>query len=660
VGAKTFQSFPSLKTITTNRYFYMALLALATFIIFCQVIGYEFVMYDDDFTLYENPHYQSGAISDLVYFWENPYKDAYIPVTFTFLGIEALFAKTMPSDVNINGFIPAFFHASNLIFHIINTILVFIIVRILVKDELASFFGALLFAIHPVQVEPVAWVTGVKDVFSGFLSLVAIWQYLLYAQISKEEDDADQHGVKENRDRKRRTLHYLIAIFSFILAILAKPTRVVVPIVAFTLDYFILKRKLKDVIVSTSGWIAVAVPVIVATILLMPASGETTFNYSFLDRLLVTSDSMVFYLYKLIVPVSLGPDYGRTPKFVLSQPFIYVAWMIPSAVLIIICILKKQRSWLLASAAIFVAGVLPMLGFIYFKFQAISTVADRYLYLSMVGPGLALAFFLSRYKKPLVIVLCGVVLGILGILSMVQTRNWENTITLYRQALQVNPISPAFCMNLGIALGEEGNYDEAIYHFNKMLKSNTRTSEAHVNIGLALLKQQKLDEAVYHFNEALRIDPDEAGAHINYAHALIQQGKFNEAIAHYTEAIRIEPNNPMAYLDSGYILVQLGRFDEAIPFFSEALRLNPKNVKALSSFGYALAHQGKLNEAISRYSEALNLDPSNAWLHNNLGIALAQQGKLDDAMYHFNVAISIKPGYQDAHKNLSMAKSLKK
>jgi protein O-mannosyl-transferase len=617
VGANYFKSLAGFKTITNNRYFYIVVLALVTVIIFFQVIRYEFVWWDDDFTVYKNPYVQSVTIPNILHVWKNPYKDSYMPLTVTLLAIEGICGKTTPSGSDSIEFNPAVFHISNLIFHIINTILVFLILRILIKDELASFFGALLFAIHPVQVESVAWVTGVKDVFSGFLSLVAIWQYLLYAQLSMEVNEIDRDGVPENLDRKMRALHYIIAIVSFILAILAKPTRVVVPIVAFTLDYFILKRQFKHIVVSIIGWIAVAVPIITATILLMHTPGETTFSFSFLERLLVTSDSLVFYLYKLVLPISLGPDYGRTIKLAVSQNLFFIALAILALYMMLIYKFKKYRSWLLAPAVIFIAGVLPVLGFIHFKFQEISTVADRYLYLSMLGPGMALAFFLSQYKKRLAIGICVVVLGIVGILSILQTHNWKNTITLYNHALKVNPDSGTFHSNLGIFLAQQGKFDEAIPHLFEALKTNTNVSKVHLNIG----------------------------------NALSQQGKFDEAIPHLSESLKSNPNNAEAHSSLGYVLAQQGNIVEAIFNFHEALRLSPNDASAHTNLGIVLAQQGKVDEAVFHFSEALKSDPHNAEAHANLGIALAQQGKFDEAAFHYSEASKLNPGYQKSLKN---------
>ena len=572
-----------------------------------------------------------------------------MPLTITLLAFEGIFAKTTQLHSSSTEFNPAIFHTSNLFFHIMNAILVFLILRILVKDELASFFGALLFALHPVQVESVAWITGVKDVFSGFLSLVAIWQYLLYARISMEH---------EHPDRKKQTLHYLIGIISFILAILAKPTRVVVPIIVFTLDYLILKRPLKHIVTSIIGWVVVSLPVIVTTIVLMPAPKETASDFSLLERLLVTSDSLAFYLYKLIIPISLGPDYGRTIKLALSQKLFIITPAILALYMILIYVLKKYRFWLISSALIFIASVLPMLGLIRFQFQEVSTVADRYLYLSMLGPALAVSFFLSQHKKQLAKTLCGVVLGILGILSILQVQNWENTITFYNHALKVNPESGTFHSNLGIMLAQQGNYNSAIIHFKEGLRLMPDNIETYNNIGVVLAQQQKFDEANYYFTEALKLEPNNAGTRVNLGYVFSQQGKFIEAITQYSEAIRLEPDYPSAHFNLGYALAQQGNFNEAIAQYLETLRLEPNNAGAHLNLGYALSQQGKFNEATAHYSLALKLDPHNAWAHNNLGIALIQLGKFNDAIYHFNEALKIVPGFQDAQKNLMKARSL--
>ncbi|MBN2161214.1 MAG: tetratricopeptide repeat protein [Spirochaetes bacterium] len=651
-------SFAACKTMTKNRYFYIVLLAIVTFVVFCQVIGHEFIWYDDDVNVYENPYLQSLTIPNILHLWRSPSpQNMYMPLTQTIWAVQAAFAKTTTSGSNIIQFNPVVFHTTNLIFHLLNAILVFSILRILVKDELACFFGALLFTIHPVQVESVAWVTGLKDVLGGFFSLVALWQYLLYAKssiISPEVNETDQ------KRKKSKILHYAMAIFSFLLAILSKPISIIVPIVAFTVDYFILKRQFRRIVLSLIGYIAIAVPMIGLTVFLEHLKVQATYSLSFIDRFLVASDSLVFYLYKLILPISLGPDYGRTLKFVLSQKLIYFTWLIPVLLLIVVYKIKKHRSWLFASAGIFIAGVLPLLGFIRFQFQEISTVADRYLYLSMLGPGMALAFFLSMNKKRLVIGICGVMLGILGIISIHQTQYWGDTITFYKHAIQINPNSSAFHANLGIVLAQQGKFDEAISHFSEALKSHPNPAGIHFDMGHALAQQGKFDEAISHFSEALKGHPNPANVYAGIGRVLAQQGKYDEAIFHFSEALKNNPNNDEAHLHFGIVLAQQGKLNEAVFHFFKTLKSNPNNVEAHLHLGYALAQQGKLDEAVFHYSEALKYSPNNVWAHNNLGIALAQQGKYDEAISHFSEALKINPDYQDAYKNLNKAKSLKK
>ena len=603
--SKHFPSLSGIKTITKNRYFYIVLIAFVTFTIFWQVIGYEFISYDDDFTIYQNPYVQSVSAPNILHAWTNPYKDSYMPLTITFLAIEGIVAKTTSTQSNSIEFNPAIFHASNLILHIMNSILVMLILKILIKDNLASFFGALIFTLHPVQVESVAWVTGVKDVFSGFLSLVAIWQYLLYAQLSREEIETDQ----DNRDRNRKIMHYLIAIVSFILAILAKPTRVVVPIIAFTLDYLLLKRRLKQTVVSIIGWIMVSLPVIVATIVLMPSPKETTSGFSLLERLIVTSDSLAFYLYKLVFPISLGPDYGRTIPVAVSQRLFLITPVILALYGIAVYTLKKHRSWLIAFGVIFIAGILPMLGLVRFQFQSVSTVADRYLYLSMLGPALAVSFFLSLYKKHLGMTLCGVLLGIFGILSILQVQNWKNTITLFNHALKVNPASGTFHSYLGIIKSQDGKYDEAIFHFSEALKNHHNLSKVHVNMGNALAQQGKFDDAMYHFSESLKINPNNAEAYASSGYVLAQQGKFSEAILELQQALRLSPNDAEAHTNLGIVFALQGKFNDAVPHFYEALKSDPNNAEAHLNLAVALSHLGKNNEAAFHYSETAKINP---------------------------------------------------
>ncbi len=379
------------------------LLIVLTVAVFWRVHDHGFV-WDDRIDIYDNPHLNSETGPDILVFWQKPYQHLYIPLTYTVWATIARFSKapTTREGINLN---PRLFHVANLIVHLLSIIVVFTILRLLVPSDWAAGAGTLLFAFHPVQVESVAWVDGMRDVLSGFLSFVALWQYLTYARATstaptgsgeKETEISVSKGVAF--DLNRRKLHYAAATLAYVLALLAKPSAVVVPAVAWLLDYWVLRRSLRQSTVALVAWLVLAVPFVILT---RWAQSEDVIYFitPLWARPFVAGDAIAFYMYKLALPLWLGPDYGRQPEWVLSHWWGYVMWMAPCGLLLMAWLWRDRKPWLMASAGIFVVGVLPVSGLVPFTFQYISTVADRYLYLSMLGPALALAWFLSERRQ---------------------------------------------------------------------------------------------------------------------------------------------------------------------------------------------------------------------------------------------------------------------
>ena len=633
------------------------LLVVITVAVFWQVHDHEFV-WDDDVNVYENPHLNPGPSPDILRFWQKPYKGLYIPLTYTVWATLARFTRT-PTTAEGTNLDPRLFHVANLVVHLLSMIVVFTILRILVRDDWAACGGALLFALHPVQVEPVAWVTGMKDVLSGFFSLVALWQYLAYASTRPtytkgETEKRAETWVEEKGtpNLKWWSFHYALATLAFILALLSKPSAVVVPVVAWVLDFWVLRRSVRQSTVALIGWIALAVPFIVLTKLVQSDSG-LDFVTPLWARPLVASDAVAFYIYSLALPLWLGPDYGRTPELVLRQGWIYLTWIVPFSLAVLIWLWRDQRPWLVASVGIFVIGILPVSGLVPFVFQRISTVADRYLYISMLGPALALASFLSQRKRLLpVAVVCLLILGFLGIKSAFQTQYWQNNFTLFNHALRLNPNSWLGHSNLGVWLVGRGKLEEAIQHYHEVIRIAPEYADAHYDLGNALNRQGMVDEAIQRYHEAILIDPNLVDAHYNLGNALRSQNKVEEAIQHYHEAIRIDPNFVGGHVNLGNVLRSRGQLEEAIGHYRQALRINPAHSLAHSNLGIALAEQGSIDEAIDHFIEALQIDPTNALIYANLGTAVASRGELEKAIEYYRRAVQVKPEYADAHERL--------
>ncbi len=587
---------------------------------FSAVCGHEFVRYDDDEVVHENPH-----LAHPLHFWKEPYAGLYMPLTYSSWSLQAKLTRRLYPRGPGAGLDPRVFHTANLAVHVLSTLAVFLILKVLVRNSRAACAGALLFALHPVQVEPVAWVTEFKGVLGGFLSLVAIWQYICYVQAGdpRSGPGRDVPGP----DAKHRYLHYGAATAAFILAMTAKPITAAVPVVAAVAGLAVRRQPLKQILKEMAPWIVLAAAMVVVTRMAQPQA-RMDFIPAMWQRLLVAGDALAFYLRRLAMPFSLGPDYGRTPAAVLGQGWVYLTGVAPY-LLAAALVWKGRRSPYLAPAAVFVAALLPVLGLVPFHFQDISTVADRYLYLAMLGPALALALLLSRRGTAAVWACSVLVLGTLGVRSACQAKTWKDSRALFEHALKVNPGSCLAHNNLGGLLLEEGNTLEAAGHFAAAIRSNPDDAAAYNNMGKALLKQGKAGPAAGYYEGALALKPRSVEAHKGIGLALKMQGKLQDAARHYEEALRLAPGSAQAHNNLGNILQEQGMIPGAITHYLKALELDPDFIEAHNNLGLAYQKQGKLDDAIIHFKEALRLSPGLKPVKNNLDRALRQRQQSD-------------------------------
>lgn len=626
------------------------LVALVTIAVFSPVVTYKFVTWDDNVNIYDNPNFNPVTFQNILGFWQKPFEHLYIPLTYTIWALQALVAY-VPGRSGAEAFNPHVFHTFNLLLHVLSVLVVFILLKMLLASassnigrspaskkgvkiqremqpkgaegsnfqhaELAAVLGALFFALHPMQVESVAWVTGMKDVLCGLLSLAAVWQYLIYVKISGEP------GVG-----RKAFVHYALAVLFYILALLTKPSAVIVPFVALVFAWWEMGRSLRQTAYDLLPLVVIAVPWTIMTSIIQ-GSDHTAYITPIWKRPFIVGDTLSFYIYKLVVPISLGVDYGRRPEVVLEHWWAYVAWIVPVGLGILIWRLKERRLW--SAAAVFVIGILPVSGVIPFAFQTYSTVADRYVYFSMLGPALALAWFASIRPTRNVKACSIILLVVLGTLTIFQSRYWANTSLLFQHAVEVNPQSSAAYYNLGLEYAEQDELEKAIQLFRKALEIKPDYDKAHNNLGVSLAGQGKLDEAAAHLTEAIKITPNYAKAHYNLGVVLEAQGREVEAAEHFKKAVMILPDYLDAYKALGKTLVRLGEMEEAVMYFSKAVRINPNDPDVQMGLGMSLGNIGRLDEAIEHLRKASELKPGDAEIHNNLAVALYIKGDYQGA-----------------------------
>ena len=387
----------------------------------------------------------------------------------------------------------------------------------------------------------------------------------------------------------------------------------------------------------------------------------------FWARPLIAGDALAFYLWKLAVPLWHGPDYGHSPAWVMGQWWFYFAWLVPAAGLAGLASLKDRRAWLTA-AGVSIGWLLPVLGLVTFDFQRISTVADRYVYLALLGPALALSWLLARRWNPWTIGVTGAILCLLGALSFVQSSHWRNNHTLIEHGLRVNPRSVLAKQHRGTLFSREGNHQEAIRWYRDALEDHPQHEEAYNSLAESLLKLGRVDDAEKVLRRAAREIPMRPPAHKYLADLLVRQGEahfkqgktdraeeyFDQAERHYREASRLDPQWSSPYCALGRLRFDRGAIEEAIGWYRKAIYVEPSDVEARVELAKALTGLGKLPEAMNHYRVALQIRPQDPRVHFNLANFLKVQGKVDLAQRHYREALKYRPNYAEAHVGLGI------
>jgi tetratricopeptide (TPR) repeat protein len=533
-----------------NRRLIMVILLLVTFAVLGRCVWGEFSLLDDVFTIANNPRLNPPGWETLAHYWDprNPEYSLYVPVTYTvWAGVAAIarVQSTAPAQWTLN---PWMFHAANLFVHSLSVLMVFAVLRRLLRNNLGAMFGALVFAIHPLQVESVAWMSGLKDVLSGFWGLLAIW---CYVQFADERDPSPSEDDEEPLSPNARWAFYAMGLFCLILGMLSKPAAMTVPLVACVIDRFILRRSWRDSIVYPGVWQLIVMPIMWIAQLTQPATGVP--RAPLWARPLVVLDSITFYVGKLILPFNLAVDYGRIPQRLIDSGIIWWTILVPIALAIVIIVLRKDVREIVASSLIFILAPLPTLGLVTLLFSYMSTVADHYLYLAMLGPALLVGGLIVRFGKPAVWA-ASTALLVFAYLSFNQAGRWQNDGVLFSHTLSVNPASFLAASNLGTVYYDTAKFDEALIAYEQGVRANPDHFQSRLGYGLSLIRVGRVDEGRDECDMALDIKaslPKEIRGDLlqplyAISEALMSQGRKEDAIPYMRMAIQAMPDSTQA------------------------------------------------------------------------------------------------------------------
>lgn len=538
---------------------------VVTLLLFLPICGYQFSIIDDDTNIFNNPYLNQPGSQNIAHFWTHTYYELYMPLTYTLWAWCARIAPlATPQPVPPGGTATtllnvAVFHTASLLLHIAVAALVFAILRRLRFRPWPSAAGALLFAIHPMQIQAVAWITGMNNLTGGFFGFLALYVYLLQVP---EWDDSTAPNAE--RVRRRSTVCLPLATALFIAALLSKPTTVVIPLFVAIIEPAALRRPIRRWIGPVVLWILLAIPC--ALLNHFASAHESAAVWSPLwARPFVAGDALAFYMVKLVLPAALTFDYYRTPQVLLLHRWGYFTCLLPICLIAYLWHRTSSTSahggrgevptgvWLRVAALIFVAGLLPTLGLVPYYTQTLSTVSDRFLYLSLLGPAIAATALLNNVSgsgRKNAVVFSVTLLVLLAIGTRLQLPVWHDMVSQTQNVLDIHP-------NSGIG---------------------------HEKRGLILRGQGDLVGALHEFDlEVTMQGGQDAAADFYFGGTLAQVGRFAEAVRPLEVAFAATPESDDYADQLTTVLLQVGRTDEAESVLRKHLLLNPQDARAQAS-----------------------------------------------------------------------------
>jgi tetratricopeptide (TPR) repeat protein len=625
------------------------LLIFAIIIAYGQVRNFDFVDFDDGVYITENSHVQKGfTVEGLAWAFTTFHAANWHPLTWL----------SHMLDFQIYGLSPMGHHWTNLLFHIANSLLMFLILKLMTGALWRSAFVAALFALHPLHVESVAWISERKDVLSTFFGLLMFFAYYRYVKIS---------GFK----------NYLLVVIFFGLGLMAKPMLVTFPFLLLLLDFWPLQRlQFKDntslpdeaarfdlqrffkLIWEKIPLFVLAAIASVLTFIAQQSKGAigSPELFPLQARIANAFVSYVRYFSKAIWPGNLAIFYPHPVNTLPAWQIIGASLLIAVAIFLSIRTSKKYP-YITVGLFWYLGTLVPVIGFVQIGDQA---MADRYTYIPLTGLFIIVAWGVSdllvkwHYRKIFLGVSAVIILSALTVCTFFQASHWRNTITLFKNAVKVTENNYKALNNLGAALIDKGKPDEALLYFAEALRINPQKTGARNNLANMLFLQGKPDEAVFHYNEILKFNPQKTDARNNLANVLSAQGKLDEAVLHYKEAININPEYVDAHYNLANVLSFQGKLDEAVLHYKEAIKINPEYVKAHYQLGKILINQGKMKQAMFHFAKTIKISPDYAEGYNQIGLILAEQGKYNKAEKFFLKAVQIRPNYTEARKNIEL------
>ena len=631
-------------------------IVLITAVAFAPVLQNDFVNWDDRVNLLENRHYRGLSLGHLQWMFTTFHNSLYRPLTWMTLGADYLMWGMNPSG----------YHLTSLVFHCAAAVLFYLLSGRMLSliapaapgsddrpVKFAAIVAALIFAVHPLRVEPIAWASGRENVVAGPFFILTLIFYL--------------RAVEAETVRSSYWKWMSAAWLSYALSLLGKGAGVTLPIVLLLFDVYPLRRighspsKSSGSQLWRLGWEKAPFffLALVAGLLAIYGKQQSKLmygieEYGIAERLVQAMYGIIFYLWKTLLPIGLSNLYEMETLSLLDWRFILSGLLL---VAITAGLWTFRQTWPMGLMAWVGYGVI-LLPYIGVAQNGPQIAADRYTYLACMVwswiPGAGVlhcwrAHGRGKIGRPAFLAFQATILlivGLLGWLTWKQTQIWRDSETLWRHALAINPKSFFAHHFLATALMAKDRPTEAIDHFHRSLAINPNYASAHTGLGSVLAENGDLNQAAEHYHRALRLDPSSMEAHYNLGRLLARRGETEQAIIHYSRALAINPDDADTHNNLGLLVAARGDAEQAMAHFQQALQVDPRYAKAHFNLGRLLVQQRSLNEAVNHFRIALKLQPRVAEIHEQLGRALSLQGKKDEAAEHLAEAVKILKSQQ--------------
>jgi tetratricopeptide (TPR) repeat protein len=639
-------------------------IAVLTFFVFLPAINNNFVNWDDDKYVYENFHIRSFNLDFFRWIFQF-HESNWHPLTWLSHAI----------DYALWGLNPVGHHLSSILLHSANTLLVCILAIYLIanvnlsessitknketlftREIIAGAVTALLFGIHPLHVESVAWVAERKDVLCTFFALLSLIFYVNYI-------------VRLNTDKK--TFYYILSLIFFVPTLMSKPIAVTIPFVLVILDIYPFQRfsfskgiaLQKNIFIEKIPFFFFSLLSSILTIMAQHAGGaiKSLEVYPLYNRVLVALKGLSFYLEKMVFPFRLSPFYPY-PKGVYLLSLNYIIPIIAVVMISLFCIWSWRKGKKIFSAVwvFYIITLLPVLGIVQIGRQA---AADRYTYIPSIGPfllaGLAIAILFEKIKDRgypfvrngiVVFLPVALVFFLFSVTTVSQIKVWKDSITLWTSVIErFTDCSEAY-LNRANAYRTSGKYNEASRDLDSAIMLNPYYPEAYNNRGMIRKMAGDYKAAMEDFSRTIELNPGYGAAYSNRADLFMKLGEYQNGLKDLDKAIELEPDSAGFYSNRCGLYNLLGKYEQSIEDCTRAVEIDPRNAIAYNSRGLAFSALGNYSEAIADYNKSLTINP-NPLFYFNRGVIYKNKGEYQMAVYDFSNAIKLNPKYIDAYIN---------